>query len=176
VEVLAVRDDLLIISRTSLLLIVGLVLQIGLLDDLRVMGVHPELLLAVAVGTGVARGAERGAMVGFAAGLLTDLFLSGRFGIVGLSYGLAGYSAGLLSDGVPRTSRWIDAGFMAVGSAVGVALYAVIGSLFGMGTLGDPDLWRIVVVVCAANAVLSPLVLRACRWTGAPSTGLRPTR
>lgn len=170
------RDDVQVWSRTSLVVVAALILQLGLVDDLQVMGVHPDLLLAIGVGTGVAWGAERGAIVGFAAGLLTDMFLSGRFGIVGLSYGLAGYAAGLLSEGIARASRWIDAGFMVTGSALGVVLYAVIGSLFGMGTLSDPDLWRIVAVVCVANAVLSPLVLPVCRWPGAVGTRLRPTR
>jgi rod shape-determining protein MreD len=170
------RDDVQIYSRTSLVLVAALIVQLGLVDDLQVMGVHPDLLLAVGVGTGVAWGAERGAIAGFLAGLLTDLFLSGRFGIVGLSYGLAGYASGLLSDGVARTSRWLDAGFMATGAALGVVLYAVIGSLFGMGTLSDPDLWRILVVLSVSSALVSPLVLPVCRWTGAAGPRLRPTR
>ena len=169
-------EDLQVVARTSLMLAVALVLQQGLFNDLQLLGIHPELLLAIGVGAGVAWGAERGALVGFGAGLLTDLFLSGRFGIVGLSFGLAGYVAGLLSDTVARSSRWIDAGFMAAGSALGVTLYAVIGGLFGLGTLSDPDLWRIVGVVSVTSAILSPLVVPLCRWTGSVGTRLRPTR
>lgn len=165
-----------VFARTSLVLFGALVLQRGLIDDLSLMGVHPDLLLAVGVGAGIAWGAERGALVGFVAGLCTDLFLSGRFGVSGLSYGFAGYVAGTLSEGVARASRWIDSGLMAVGSALGVVLYAVIGTLFGLGTLGDPDLLRIIGVVAATGALMAPAVMPLCRWTGSVGSRLRPTR
>ena len=150
-------------------------LQLGLFDSLRVFSVHAELLLAVAVGSAVAWGAERGAVVGFAAGLLTDLILPGRFGVTALAYGLTGYGIGALSDGVARRSRLIDAGLMALGGAAGVAAYALVAALFGESTLGDERLWSIVAIVAAWNAVLSPLAVPVSRWAGTEAE-LRPVR
>ena len=73
------------VARVGLLLFAALVLQLGLVNDLRIFSVHPELLLAVGIGMAVAWGPERGAVAAFAAGLLTDLFLSGHFGVTGLA-------------------------------------------------------------------------------------------
>lgn len=164
-----------VVARTGLVLVVALVLQLGLVDDLRFFSVHPELVLAVAIGSAVAWGPERGAIVGFAAGLLVDLFLSGRFGVTGLAYGLAGYGVGVLSEGIARRSRIIEAALVALGSALGVMLYAVIAALFGEQTLVDDHLWRILAVVTVFGALFGPLVIPVCRWAGA-DTALRPSR
>jgi rod shape-determining protein MreD len=154
------------VARVGLLLFGALVLQLGMFDDLRILSVHPEVLLAVGIGMAVAWGPERGAVSSFAAGLLADLFLSGHFGVTGLAWGVSGYGIGLLSDGIVRRSRLIDAGLMALGSAAAVLLYAVVGSLFGEHTLGDDHLLRIIGIVALTGAALSPLVLPLCRWAG----------
>lgn len=165
-----------VVARTTLVLVGALVLQLGLVDDLRVFSVHPELVLAVAIGTAVAWGAERGAIVGFAAGLLTDLFLSGRFGVTGLAYGVTGYGVGVLADGIARRGAMIDAALVALGSAAGVLLYAVVAALLGQQTLTDPHLGRIIGMVALYGALLSPLVLPVCRWTGQDEARLRHSR
>ncbi|MGI9579051.1 MAG: rod shape-determining protein MreD [Microthrixaceae bacterium] len=168
-------ERLAMIARTALVLFVALALQLGLFDQLRVFSVHAELMLAVGVATAVAWGAERGAIVGFVAGLLTDLILPGRFGVTALAYGLTGYGIGALSDGVARRSRLIDAGLMLLGGAVGVAAYALIAALFGEQTLGDDRLWSIVGIVAVWNAVLSPVLVPVARWAGIEPE-LRPVR
>ncbi len=168
-------DHLAVVARTALVLFAALVLQLGLFDQLRVFSVHAELLLAVAVATAVAWGAERGAIVGFAAGLLTDLILPGRFGVTALAYGLTGYGVGVLSDGVARRSRTIDAGLMALGGAAGIAAYALVAALFGESTLGDDRLWSIVGLVALWNALLSPVLVPVARWAGMEPE-LRPVR
>ena len=167
--------ELRLVARTTLVLVAALALQLGLVDDLSLFSVHPELLLAVGVGSAVAWGAERGAVVGFFAGLLADLFLSGRFGVTGLAYALAGYAVGVLSEGIARRSRVVDAGLVALGSALGVALYALVAALFGEGTLGDDHLWRILGIVTVTAALMSPIVVPVCRWAGADAE-LRPSR
>jgi len=164
-----------IVARTALVLFGALVLQLGMFDDLRVVGVHPEVLLAVGLGCAVAWGPERGAIVAFCAGLLTDMFLSGRFGVTGLAWGITGFGLGYLSDGIARRSMVIDAVLLGLGSAVGVMVYAVVAALFGEATLTDDHLWRIMGIVGISAAVISPVVLPLCRWTGA-DVGLRPSR
>lgn len=168
-------EDLRALARTTLVLVVALALQLGLFDDLRAFSVHPELLLAVGMGTAIAWGAERGAVVCFAAGLLADLMLQGRLGVTALAYGLVGYGIGLLSEGVARRSRMIDAGLMALGSAAGVLAYAVVAAIFGEPTLGEDNLGRIIGLVALWNLVLSPVVVPVCRWAG-QRPELRPTR
>ncbi|MCB0953178.1 MAG: rod shape-determining protein MreD [Microthrixaceae bacterium] len=168
-------EELKVLARTSLVLLGGYVLQLGLFDDLRLFSVHPEVLLAIGVGTAVAWGAERGAIVGFAAGLLADLVLSGRFGVTGLAYGIACYAVGLVSEGLARRSRVMDALLMAVGGALGTITYAVVAALFGAGTLGEDDLLVIIAMVALWNFVLSPIVVPVCRWAGRHPE-IRPAR
>ncbi len=159
-------ETLKIVARTSLLLIGAYVVQLGMFDDLRVFSVHPEVLLAIGCGSAIAWGAERGAVVGFAAGLMADLSLSGRFGVSALAFGISCYGIGLLSEGLARRSRVVDAVLMALGGAFGVITYAVAGTLFGESTLGDDNLLVIIGMVGLWNLVLSPAVVPLCRWAG----------
>ena len=117
-------DHLAVVARTALVLFAALVLQLGLFDQLRVFSVHAELLLAVAVATAVAWGAERGAIVGFAAGLLTDLILPGRFGVTALAYGLTDeFHQSFVPD---RNGRLDDVVTDAIGAAIGVAVAWIV--------------------------------------------------
>lgn len=159
-------EELKVVARTALVLFGAYVLQLGLFDDLRLFSVHPEVLLAVGAGSAIAWGAERGAVVGFAAGLLADLSLSGRFGVTALAWGVTCYGIGLLSEGLPRRSHLVDAVLMAAGGAGGVAAYAVVAALFGEPTLGEDNLFVIIAMVAAWNVVLSPVVVPLCRWAG----------
>jgi len=176
VDTAAVTVDPRVWARTMLVLVGAVVVQLAVVTDLRLFGVHPELVLAVAIGTAIAWGPERGAVVGFAAGLLTDLSMSGRFGLSSLAFALAGWGIGALADGVVRRSRLLDAALLAGGSAAGLVLYAVVGGLFGERTLADPHLWRILGIVSLCGAALSPLVLPVCRWAGEGDERLRPGR
>ncbi len=161
-------------ARTALVLFVALVLQIGFVDDLSFFGVHPELLLVVAVGSGVAWGASRGAVVGFAAGLLAELFLSDRFGIVGLSWAIAGFGVGMVSENLARASKLVDSMLLGISAGIGILLHALISTLFGQNYLSDPNLARIVGIVAVTSAVLGPVALPVCRWCGATTDRVRP--
>lgn len=159
-------EELKLVARTTLVLFGAYVLQLGLFDYLRLFSVHPEVLLAVGAGSAIAWGAERGAVVGFAAGFMADLALAGRFGVTALAWGVTCYGIGLLSEGLARRSRIVDAVLMAAAGALGVFAYALVAALFGQPTLGDDNLFVIIAMVAAWNAVLSPLVVPVCRWAG----------
>lgn len=162
----AVTDELKVVARTALLLFVAYVLQLGLLSDLSLFSVHPEALLMIGVGTAIAWGADRGALVGFAAGLMADLSLSGRFGVTALAWAVSCYGVGLLSEGLARRSRVVDAVLMGFGGAVGVIGYGLTAAIFGQPTLGDDNLGVIIGMVAFWNVVLSPVVVPLCRWAG----------
>jgi rod shape-determining protein MreD len=159
--------------RWVLIVTVALVLQIGLATQVRVADVHPDLLLLLAICAGLVGGPVRGAGVGFAAGLLFDLFLPGRFGVTALAYLLVGYGSGVTGDAVARPTRLISSGIVAVASAAGTVVYAAIGQLLGQGTLSDPNLGAIVGIVAAFNALLAVPVLAACRWAEPDDVRLR---
>jgi rod shape-determining protein MreD len=159
--------------RWLLIVTVTLVLQIGLATQIQVAGVHPDLMLLVAICAGLVGGPSAGAGVGFACGLLFDLFLPGRFGVTALAYLLVGYGSGVAGDAVARPNRWISVGMVALASAAGTLLYAAIGQLLGQRSLSDPNLGAIVGIVAAFNAALAVPVLAVCRWAEPEDVRLR---
>ncbi len=161
------------VVRWALVLTVVSVLQVALADDLSILGVHPDLLLLVTVVAGLSGGPGTGAVVGFAAGVVADLFLHTRFGVATLASTLVGYASGVAGDTVvrPSTTVWVAA--TAGLSAAGTALYAALAHLLGAGTLADPNLPAIIGIVSVVNAVLCVPALAVCRWAGDDRSAVR---
>jgi rod shape-determining protein MreD len=157
--------------RWGLLVATVYLLHIGVVIDLRVLGVHPDLMLLLAICGGLVGGAARGAQVGFFAGILADLVLRGSLGVSALTLALVGFAVGSVIGTLLRTSRAMSVGITVVASAAGVMLYAAIGQLIGQGTLSDPRWWVIVSMVSVFNALLCLPVLALGRW--AEGAGVR---
>jgi len=141
------------------LVLVGIVIQTTLGADLRVQGVAPDLMLMLAICAGLYGGAHQGVLVGFACGLLSDLFLTNTpFGLTALTFCLVGYLVGtlratLLPDGWPLVPPVVF-----VASVVGIVAFLGFGDLVGQVRLlsgGRTVLVRTVVIEALANAVLS---------------------
>lgn len=150
--------------RLALVVVVALTLQVSLFARFSYEGARPDVVLLVAIAGGLVAGAERGALVGFAAGLAFDALLTTPLGLSALVYCLVGYVVGATGSGVLRASRWVAPAMAATASVAGMFLYALVGSLVGQPTFEGPALTDIVVVVAAVNAVLAPLAVRALRW------------
>lgn len=157
--------------RWSLLVATAFVLHIGVVIDMDLFGVHPDVMLLVAVCGGIVGGASRGAEIGFFAGLLSDLVLPGNLGVSALAFAIVGFGAGAVSQSVIHATRGIWVGITVAATAAGVLLYAAVAQLLGQDTLSDPRLWLIVGIVSLCNAVLCLPVLAASRW--AEGSGLR---
>jgi len=153
-----------IIVRWAVILLSALVLQVAVVTDIRIAGVHPELLLLVGICAGLVGGPSRGAEVGFVAGVLTDLLLPGVLGISALSFALVGFAVGATEESVIRSSKTISVGITVAASAVGTLVYAGLGELLGQRTLSDPHLWAIVGIVSVVNGLLCVPGLAVCRW------------
>ncbi|MHB1137514.1 MAG: rod shape-determining protein MreD [Microthrixaceae bacterium] len=160
-----------VLIRWGVLLSGVFVVQLGFVNDLGIFGVHPDLLLLVAVCAGLVGGSSRGAAVGFVAGLLGDLMMPGSLGVTALCFTLVGFGVGAAEDSVIRSTRAISMAISAAASALGVLLYAGVSQLLGAHTMSDPQLWRVVGIVAALNGVLCLLALPLCRW--AEGLGLR---
>jgi len=150
-------------ARVSLVLAVALVLQLSVAARLELFGVQGDLMLLVAVMAGLAAGPDRGASVGFAAGIAFDLLLQSPFGLSALTYVIVAYVIGSLQDTVLRAAWWIPVVTAVIGSTVGVILYGVFGTIVGQDLL-HPSLLKVAVVVAVLNALAAPLVLRVVRW------------
>jgi rod shape-determining protein MreD len=160
--------------RLGALLVIALVLQISVMSDLRVSGVAPDLMLLLAVCAGMADGPETGAIVGFVAGLLIDLFLQTTpLGLSALTYCIVGFGVGALRRTVIRDNWWLAPLTGLIASGAGVALFVVIGVMVGQSQLTampSTTLVEIAVIVAVMNAVLAVPVIRIVSWATAAAT------
>jgi rod shape-determining protein MreD len=166
------EGSLVVATRTSLVLVVALTVQLSVASRLEVFGVQGDLLLLVAVCAGLAAGPDRGAIVAFVAGLSFDLLLQSPFGLSALTYAIVAYVAGSLQDSVLRAAWWIPVTTAAAASALGVILYGVFGTVVGEDLLGI-SLLRIALVVGILNGIAAPVVLRAVRWATGTTESVR---
>ncbi len=146
------------------ILILSAVLQSAWLEDLRLLGGRPDLVLLLVVTWAIIRGAEEGAMWGFVGGIFCDLLSGGGFGLWTLSLTAVGFVAG---------QPWVHA----LGpTVIRLALMSALGTLLGhllllltMGLLGYAvELGRAVQTVAGPaallNFLLSPFAFTFLVW------------
>jgi len=151
--------------KVAAALVLTLLLHLTLLSRLRIDNVRPDALLLVAIVAGLVAGPERGAIVGFAAGLLADVFLQTPFGLSALAFCLIGFAVGSVQSGILRSAWWIPVATALVASAAGTVLYAVLGAMVGQGQFVSPRLPVIALIVGFMNAALAPAASRLLAWS-----------
>ena len=165
-------SPLTIAVRTSLVLVLALTFQLGIAPSLGIFGVQGDLLLLVAISAGVAAGPDRGAALGFAAGIAYDLMLQTPFGLSALTYAIVAYLVGGLQDSVLRAAWWIPVATATAASVCGVILYGVFGTVLGEDLIGM-SLLRIAAIVGILNTLAAPVMVKAMRWATGSSHGVR---
>ena len=155
------------LARIAGAVVIAVVVQHGFLVNLRVGSVHPDVMLLLPIVIGMAGGPERGAALGFIAGLAADLFLETPFGLSSLAFSIVGFTVGSVQAGILRAVWWMPPLTALAASASGVALYAVLGFVVGQANLVTPRLGGIVLVVAIANAILCLPALRLAAWATA---------
>jgi rod shape-determining protein MreD len=153
-----------VVFRVALVVTSAAVLQVGLFSQLPVAGVRAMVLLLLAITGGMVLGPDRGAIIGFIAGLVFDLLLVTPLGLCALVFCLCGFVAGRFQSSVTRSSRWRLMVNVGVGSAMGYGLLVVVGWVLGQHNMLSDRLPVIVLVVSVMNALLAPLAMRAVRW------------
>lgn len=157
--------------RLPLMLITALLLQTAVLARIQVFDVMPDFMLLVAVAAGITAGPTRGAALGFASGMVIDLFLPTPLGLSALVFTLVGYGVGVAHAGVLRSAWYIPMLTAGAASMAGVVLYAVVGSMLGERMLTG-HLVTIALVVGLSNAVLAPVAVGLVGWSlGSLRTG-----
>lgn len=145
--------------RIGLVLVLATVVQTALAADLRVAGVAPDFLVLVAILAGLAGGAEAGAIVGFFAGLLADMFLTSTpLGLSALTYCVIGALIGSgRSSVLPERSLVVPVTAL-FATAGAVLMFVAFGEILGQGQLlgaGRSWLIKVVFIESAWNLVLS---------------------
>jgi hypothetical protein len=69
-----------------------------------------------------------------------------------------------VAAGVDRTNWFFVPGVAALGSAIGVIMFAVLGAVVGQPDMLTVSLGAVVGVVAVVNGALGYLLVRACNW------------
>lgn len=152
-------------ARFALVVLSAAVLQVAVLDGIVVHGAHPDVMLLVAIGAGLAAGTQQGAVAAFAVGLVADLFVDTPYGASALAFVLVAFTVGMAVRGpADATSMGMKFATAVLASAAGTVLFAGVGYLLGEPLALRGNLPAVVGVVTAANALLAIPVFGAVRW------------
>lgn len=150
--------------RVPPVLLLAVVLHTAVFPQLRVFDVAADVMLLLAIASGIAGGPERGATMGFVAGILADSFLQTPFGLSALVYCLVGWGVGSFQTRILHATWWIPVLTAAAATMVGVGLFAVLGFVVGESHLLSFRVLPVMGVAALWSALLSPLFVRVQRW------------
>ena len=159
------------LAKMPFVLLLFLVVELTVLDRLRVFGAGPDIMLLLAIMAGIVGGPRAGALFGFAAGIVLDLFLETPMGLSALVFCIIGYAVGNIQGGVLRAAWWIPIVTTFVASVVGVLTYALVATVVGLPELVTPHLLVVAAVVGLFNALVAPIALRLVRWSISDAAG-----
>jgi rod shape-determining protein MreD len=152
-------------ARLALIALIAFVVQVAVLDQIVVLGAHPDVMIVLVGAAGVVGGPVAGGTVGFILGLVADLAQPTPYGLSSLTFVLVGFAVGLIRT-LPgdRDGRSAQVAATVAAAAVGTIVYAVIGQLVGQsGFLGRQAADAMLVVTLGA-IVLAPPGVAAMRW------------
>ena len=156
------------------LVIVAVVIQGAVFGEGKVhpFGAQPSLVIAVVVAAIRYLEPEPALLVGFTAGLLTDLLGGSPLGLWAMALTVVAYVTLRVRERADDGPLVIGVGIFAL-ALVAHLLFAAAGTLFGQRTLVNPDLLRLMVLpalytalVGAAIVPLVTLVMRGRRPRG----------
>lgn len=150
--------------RLPLVVVVAFSLQLTVVSSLSVHGYHPDIMVLVVVLAALIGGSQRGAVVGFVVGLLTDLFLQTPIGLSALTYTVVGFAMGSLRAAVVDAAPWLVPVGAISGSALAVVGFALLEAIMGQPAVLHHGLAVVVLVVGVVNAVLALPSSRVLRW------------
>ena len=150
-------------AKGGVLLFVAAILQVAILDRIRILHATPDLLLVTLVAFSLLRGSLFGATGGFFAGLVVDTADLGTLGLTSLLLTIAGYWIGRYGETTGRDRA--HAPFLSV--AV-VTVLVALGLLVLHFMIGDHVSARLVLLDALApgvllNLLLTPPVYGLCR-------------
>lgn len=146
----------------TLVIVVAAALQTTLFVSFRVFDTAPALVILVVIALARHLQAEFALFAGFGAGLLEDLLSQSALGLWALTLTTVAYLVVRVRDRMEGDYSLI-APFVFAFSAGGIALFAVLGTIFGERALADAGFIRKILVPAIYNVALAALVLPAIR-------------
>jgi rod shape-determining protein MreD len=146
---------------SAVLVFLAVVVQLTMIDRLPLPGgTTPDLVLLVVVALALSGGPMSGMITGFCAGLTLDIAPPSDhlMGAYALAFCLVGYGCGLVSAELDR-SVLLPLAASAVGAAVGAALYAGVGILFGNPDVTGAAVRHVLPWSVIYDVIFSPFIL-----------------
>ena len=152
-----------VLAYTGVLVILALV-QVAWLARVQVWGAILDPLLPLIIGVGILKGAESGAVVGVAAGLLQDLLSGGDpLGVNGLSKLIVGFASGMFERSIYIENPLLPAIATFVGTLLGGVLLVIVALLVGLGVPPWPAVVARMIVQAVLNSAIAPVLFRTIR-------------
>jgi len=141
-----------------------LAVQETLMLDIRIGGIHPDIMVLLPMAAGLVGGPGRGATMGFGAGLVADCLLPTPFGLSAFIGTMIGYGVGLATVAVDRSSWWLPTAGALVSSVLYEVLYPLFGSILGQPQMLHVSVARVALLVAVCNALLAVPAVRLVAW------------
>ncbi|HVH31615.1 MAG TPA: rod shape-determining protein MreD [bacterium] len=152
-----------VLAYTGVLVILALV-QVAWLARVQVWGAILDPLVPLIIGVGILKGAENGAVVGVAAGLLQDLLSGGGpLGVNGLSKLVVGFASGMFERSIYIENPLLPAIATFVGTLLGGVLLVIVALLVGLGVPPWPAVVARMIVQAVLNSAIAPVLFRTVR-------------
>ncbi|MFC8274037.1 rod shape-determining protein MreD [Streptomyces sp. NPDC057271] len=150
------------ILLSSTLVVVALVIQVSILARLQLPGAVPDLVLLTVLGLALVYGPVSGSLIGFGAGLLSDLappadHAAGRYALV---LCVIGYLAGLARPDNGKLKSATGPMAVVVAAALGsTLLYAGVGALVGDTAARHVGLGFLLLTAAIYDLLLAPFTV-----------------
>ncbi|AOT72753.1 rod shape-determining protein MreD [Geosporobacter ferrireducens] len=148
------------IFAVSMILITNFLLQSTLLQHFRVFGILPNTALILVVHFSILWGKNRGALIGFFAGLLQDIFLGNVFGVNALIYMLLGYNIGMLEKAIFKDNPLTPVLFTVLSTAIYHLFLFSLMYIYQIRTDFLPLLRNVILIEAVYNGLLSPFIYK----------------
>jgi len=146
----------------------GLLVAAGLVQEawlarIEISGAILDPLLPIAVAVGILRGAESGAVVGLAGGLLQDLLSGGSLGVNGFTKLVVGFASGLFERSIYIENPLLPAVAAFAGTLLSELLLFIVGQVTGLGLEPVSGVVSRALVQAVLNSAVAPVLFRAIR-------------
>jgi rod shape-determining protein MreD len=159
-------------ARLGVVCLAAVLVQVGVLNQIVIGGVHPDVFLLLAISAGLVAGPQLGAVMGFTIGLVADVFVQTPYGLSSLCYVLVAFAVGLAAgttSGRPTLGFQLAAAFL--GGVGGTLLFAGLGTLIDQPSVSHHQLVVAATVVAAGCVLFANLAYRLVEWTIAVAPG-----
>ena len=160
--------------RVGLILLLGLVLQLSALGQIRLLGGHTDLIPLVVAAVAYYAGSISGSAAGFTMGFLLDLAAGQTMGASSLVLTAVGYGVGRYRELRDPAHGLLPIAVGAAATAGWVTAFAAVSFMLDVGATVSPLVIREMLVTVLLGAVLAYPVFAGVRRVLRPSLAVDP--